>query len=162
MSNAPFITVTSGASGINAGVVSLSIAANPGAARSGKVAIADQQVTVNQLAFGAVFCAFSVSPSYIKTSAAATTATATVTVALGPQTCAWTAQTQSPEFVSIISGSSGVGNGTVTLGIGANTGPSRNGGALIGGVNVIVDQAPPSAANLLQPADRGIRIRRRW
>ena len=47
-SNAPFITVTSGASGDGPGVVGFSVAANTGSARNGTMKIAGQTFTVNQ------------------------------------------------------------------------------------------------------------------
>jgi hypothetical protein len=48
VSNAPFITVKTGASGTGSGSVVLTIAANPGNARSGTATIAGQTFTVNQ------------------------------------------------------------------------------------------------------------------
>jgi hypothetical protein len=54
VSNAPFITVTAGASGTANGTVTLTVAPNTGgAARSGTVTVAGQTVTVNQTAGGA-------------------------------------------------------------------------------------------------------------
>ena len=50
VSNAPFITIKSGATGTGTGSVVLTIGANPGTARSGTATIAGQTFTVNQLA----------------------------------------------------------------------------------------------------------------
>ena len=47
-SNAPWITVTSGASGDGSGAVGFSVAANPGAARMGTITIAGQAFTIAQ------------------------------------------------------------------------------------------------------------------
>jgi hypothetical protein len=49
VSNSPFITVKSGATGTGSGSAVLTIAANPGNARSGTATIAGQTFTVNQL-----------------------------------------------------------------------------------------------------------------
>ena len=152
VSNASFVTVTGGGSGINDGVVTLSIAANTGAARTGTVTIAGQLVTVNQIAAGAVFCVFSVSPTSVSTTAAATTVVVTITVTQGTSSCPWTAQLPAP-FISIVGPNSGVGNGTVTLAIAANTGPSRQGGVQVAGVSVTINQAPgPSPVVLMTSA----------
>lgn len=47
-SNASFITISSGASGTGSGTVTLAVAGNSGATRSGTVTIAGQTVTINQ------------------------------------------------------------------------------------------------------------------
>jgi len=48
VSNGPWITITSGSSGMGPGAVNYSVAANPGAARTGTVSIAGQTFTVLQ------------------------------------------------------------------------------------------------------------------
>ena len=61
-SNAAWITLTSAASGSGTGTVTFTVAANPGAARSGTLTIADQTFTVDQAAaVVAPNCAFSIS-----------------------------------------------------------------------------------------------------
>jgi hypothetical protein len=75
--------------------------------------------------------------------AAGGTFTATVTAASG---CSWTA-TESLSWVSITSGASGTGNGTVTYSVTANTGTtSRNGNLTIAGRTLAVTQNAPTAA----------------
>ena len=57
VSNAPFVTITSGSPGAGNGTVTLSIAPNPGGSRSGTVTVADTIVTVTQGA-GSLVSAF--------------------------------------------------------------------------------------------------------
>ena len=54
-------------------------------------------------------------------------------------TCTWTA-TSNESWLTIISGASGVGNGTVRFSVAANAGPARSGSATIGGQTFTVSQ----------------------
>jgi hypothetical protein len=54
-------------------------------------------------------------------------------------TCAWTAQSQS-SFITIVSGGSGVGNGTITLSVAANGGGTRTGVITINGEGFVITQ----------------------
>jgi hypothetical protein len=103
-STAPWITVTSGASGAGNGSVGLSIAANTGAARNGTVTIAGQTFTVNQAAFVAP-CTFSIAPTSQNVPALGGTGTVTVTTT---SACAWTASSNAP-WLTITSGAAGTG-----------------------------------------------------
>jgi hypothetical protein len=116
-SQAGWITVTSGASGTGNGSVGFSAAANTGPARSGTILIAGQQVTVTQPAGGT--CTYQVSPMTPTVARTGGTLTITVTSQNG---CTWSAS-ESPNvsWVSITSGATGTGNGTVTLQISANS-----------------------------------------
>ena len=135
-SNAAFITVASGTSGTGIGTVSLTIAANTGAARSGTVTVAGQTVTVNQEAAAPVACTYTLSTTTISAGASGGASTVTVTA---PSTCGWTAVSNAV-FITIPSGTSGTGNGTVTLAIAANTGAARSGTLTIAGQTVTVNQ----------------------
>jgi hypothetical protein len=120
VSNAPWITVTSAASGTGSGTVGLTVAANTGGTRSGTVLIAGQTFTVNQSADA---CAFTVAPlnqSLGETGGAA--APISVTTA---SHCAWTAASNDA-WLTIASGASGTGNGSVQVNVGANSGATRS------------------------------------
>jgi hypothetical protein len=135
-SAAPWITVTSGASGTGSGAVGLSIAANTGAARSGAVTIAGQTFTVNQAAFVAP-CTYSIDPTSQTVPALGGTGTVTVTTT---SACAWTASSNAP-WLTITSGAAGTGNGTVGFGAAANVAGSRTGTLTIAGQTFTVTQA---------------------
>ena len=106
VSNDSFIMVTAGSSGTGNGTVSYSVAGNTGAgSRSGTITIAGQTFTVNQ----AGACAYSISPVNRLIPAAGGTATVSVTATAG---CGWIA-TSNVGWITITSGASGSGNGTV-------------------------------------------------
>ena len=133
----PWLTVTSGASGSGNGAVGFSVAANTGAARNGTISIAGQTFTVNQ----AAPCTYSIAPPSQNVSASATTGTVTVTAGAG---CTWTATTNAPTWLSVTSGTSGAGNGTVGFSVAANTGSARNGTITIAGQTFTVNQNAPA------------------
>src|SRR6185436_5545001 len=87
--NASWISVSSGASGSGNGTVRLTIAANPGAARSGTATIAGRTFTVNQ----GLACSFAIAPDQQTVDPGGGTATVTVT---SPAGCAWTAAANVP------------------------------------------------------------------
>ena len=117
-SNASWIGISSGNNGSGSGSVQLVIGANADAARSGTVSIAGQTSTINQ----ASGCTYSISPS-----------SATVPAAGGPGsfgvttggTCGWTAIANAA-WVSITSGTSAGGSGTVQFVVSANPGAARS------------------------------------
>ena len=135
-SQAPWIVVSSPTTGNGNGSISLAIAANGGAARSGLVAVAGQTFTVNQEA-GAAACTYAIAPSSLAAPAGGAAAAVDVTAQPG---CAWTAASQAP-WISVTSGASGAGNGRVELMIGANSGAARSGTATIAGQTYTVEQA---------------------
>jgi hypothetical protein len=50
VSNASWMSITSGPGGIDSGTVTFTVAANPGAARTGTLTVGGQTVTVSQAA----------------------------------------------------------------------------------------------------------------
>jgi hypothetical protein len=136
VSNVNWITITSGASGTGSGTVGFSIDANNSlTARSGTLTIAGRTYTVNQ---AAVVCTYSLSPSSTTVTAPATTKSVNVNASNG--VCQWTA-VSNISWITVISGASGTGNGTVTLSIAANTtGVQRTGTATIAGKTFTVTQ----------------------
>ena len=134
-----WVTVTGGAPGSGNGVVSLSVSANPGSQRSGQVTIAGGTFTVSQAAAPTPQpqCTYRLSTGDAVVAAAATTVTVGV---MTSGDCGWTAASQAG-WITVSSGATGSGNGTVSLGIAANTGPERAGTVMIAGRTFRVTQA---------------------
>ncbi len=142
-SNAPWITIASGATGTGNGSVGFSVAANTGAERSGTATIATQTCTVTQAAVAAPSpSTYSISPTAATVVAAASTGTVAVTAGGG---CAWTAASNAP-WITITSGATGTGNGNVGFSVAANTGAARNGTATIASQTFTVTQAAGAAS----------------
>jgi hypothetical protein len=131
-SNAPWITVSSGAAGTGNGAVQLNVQPNTGAPRTGTVTVAGQTVTITQEGL----CSYAVAPEAIPSGAAGGTARVDVTAMAG---CAWTATANVP-WITVTAGATGTGNGQVTLSIAANPGPPRAGTVTIAGRTVTVSQ----------------------
>jgi hypothetical protein len=141
-SNATWLTITSGASGSGNGTVVMNAAANTGLARVGTVTIGGQTFTVNQAA-AASPCVYSIGPTSQSVSAAGTTGlTVNVSTSAG---CTWTA-TSNATWLTITSGASGSGNGSVRLNVAANAGAARSGTVTIAGQTFTVNQAAATAA----------------
>jgi all-beta uncharacterized protein/BACON domain-containing protein len=138
-SNAPWITITNGATGTGDGRVEYTVAANTGPARSGTVTIAGQTLTVTQAAAPPP-CSWTVAPTLQNVPDTGGTLTAGVTASA--PTCAWTAVANDP-WIAITAGSSGTGNGTVTFTVSVNTGTARTGTLTIAGQTFTVAQAAP-------------------
>lgn len=133
-SNAPWISVSSGASGAGNGTTQLAIAANTGAARTGTVTIATMTVTVNQ----GSGCTFSISPSSQNISAQGGNGTVTVTTGDG---CTWNS-VSNVNWITVTSGASGAGNGTVQFTVDVNDKKNpRTGTLTIAGQVFTVNQA---------------------
>ncbi len=112
VSNAGFVTVTSGASGTGSGAVNFSVAVNNSTTpRSAMITVVDQVFTVNQGG-----CSFAIAPPNQSFTAAGGTGSVAVTTT---STCPWTA-VSSAGFVTITSGAAGTGNGTVNFSVAAN------------------------------------------
>jgi len=145
-SNASWISVTAGALGNGNGTVQYSVTASTStSSRTGTLTIAGLTFTVTQTG-AAPACTYSISPATASPGAAATTGSVAVTATSG---CSWTAAS-SAGWISITSGASGTGNGTVGYSVAANTGASSRTGTLtIAGQTFTVTQAaatgPPPA-----------------
>jgi len=85
------------------------------------------------------FCVYSLSAPSAIVSSRPTTLSVSVAAGAG---CGWTAVTQSA-FLTVTSGASGAGAGTVTFSIAANTGAERTGTLLIAGQLFTVSQGRP-------------------
>jgi hypothetical protein len=116
VSNDPFITITAGTNGIGRGTVRYTVAGNTNTAPlTGTMTIAGQTVTVNQAAGG---CTYKLSPAIAKFKAEG--GLKTVKVKTRFPDCTWTA-VSNDLFITITSGTNGVGNGAVSCFVAANT-----------------------------------------
>jgi hypothetical protein len=124
-SNTNFLTILSGSTGTGSGSVSYSISANTAlTARTGTMTIAGTTVTIDQAAAPA--CTYSLLPGTAALEATAQTNTISMTAGTG---CAWTA-TPNASWLTIQSGASGTGNGTITYVVAANTGTTTRTGTI--------------------------------
>jgi len=137
-SNDSWIHVTSGSMGNGNGNVGYSVDANTSTnPRSGTITIAGQLFTVNQS--GTTACTFSISPTQASYTRTGGTGSVAVTAAAG---CNWSAVSNAPTWLTITSGSSGSGNGTVVYSVGPYGGPpkKRTGTLSIAGLTFTVSQ----------------------
>jgi uncharacterized repeat protein (TIGR03803 family) len=117
VSNDPFITIASGSSGTGNGKVEFTVPGNTNTTTLvGTITIAGQTFTVNQDAGG---CTFKLSPKDKKFKVTGGSSTVKVTPNLSD--CDWIATVSTDSFITITAGASGVGKGSVTYTIPANT-----------------------------------------
>ena len=115
-SNASWLRVTSGATGNATATIGLTADPNTaGSSRTAVVTAGGQSVSVAQAAAN---CSFSASPTTASVASAASSATIAVTATAS---CNWTA-TSNAGWLTITSGASGSGNGSVGYTVAANTG----------------------------------------
>ncbi|MBA2731583.1 MAG: DUF4214 domain-containing protein, partial [Acidobacteria bacterium] len=140
-SNDSWLSINAGASGTGNGTVTYTVAANTGPARTGTLTIAGQTFTVTQ----ASGCTYSITPTAQNFSASGGANSITVTAGGG---CGWTAVSNSPSFITITSGASGTGNGTVSYTVAANSSTSsRSGTITIAGQTFTVMQDAATTAS---------------
>jgi hypothetical protein len=146
-SQAPWVQVTSAASGSGNGSVTFTVAANTGAVRVGSVTIGGQTFQVTQDAAPAPApapCTYSLDVTAQAVGAAGGPAAATVR---SDPACSWTAVSNVP-WMSITGTPGGSGNGQVSITVAANTGSTRIGTATIAGVTFTVTEAGSCAASI--------------
>ena len=133
-SDQAFITISNGASGNGNGTVTYSVAANSGSARVGRITISgggtSAAFTVEQA--GVTAAALGVAPLYTDMSPDRGTSSLAVTTS-GP----WTAVSDR-SFLTIVSGASGSGNGTIMIALDANFDAERVGTILVTGSGTTV------------------------
>ena len=142
-SNAAWISITSGATGTGNGSVAFSVDANTGGARAGTLTIAGQTFTVNQAAFVAPQCTYSISPTSQEVRRNAGTDTIQVSTS---GACSWTASSNT-SWITVTSGASGTGNGTVTFSFTQNNGNRRTGSLTVAGRTATVEQRADNGNN---------------
>ena len=134
-SNDAWIAITAGATGTGNGSVGYLVLPNIGSSRTGTLSVAGQIFTVTQAAVAP--CAYSISPGSQKVNKEA--GTGSVTVSTG-STCTWTAASND-SWITVTSGASGTGNGTVTFSYTANaTDKDRKGTLTVAGRTATIEQ----------------------
>ncbi|MBF0338966.1 MAG: SBBP repeat-containing protein, partial [Nitrospirae bacterium] len=135
-SNASWVTITSGSSGSGNGTVAYTVAANTDTtSRTGTITIEGQTFTVTQT--GLDCSAKTITPMSKTFASTGGSDTVSVTANTG---CAWTA-VSNVSWITVTSGSSGSGNGTVGYTVAANTDTtSRTGTMTIAGQTFTVTQ----------------------
>ncbi|MCA1652124.1 MAG: hypothetical protein LC753_18270 [Acidobacteria bacterium] len=149
ISEDPWIAVSSGATGVGGGTVTLQVSSNSGSARTGRVTIAGQTYTVTQ-AGAAASCSYSISPASASVDSAGASQTVSVTATNG---CAWSA-VSNVTWIVVTGAANGTGNGSVTLTVAPNAGGSRTGTVTIAGQTYSVTQsaaAPPQCTFTVAP-----------
>jgi hypothetical protein len=133
--NSSWVSITSGGgSRTGSGRVNFSVAANNGPPRTGTITAGGQTFTITQ----ENGCTFTLSPTGSPILAAAG-ASSSFSVTPSNSACTWTA-TANDSWITITSGASGTGNGTVQFTVTANTGPRRTGTITAGGQTFTVTQ----------------------
>jgi hypothetical protein len=126
-SNASWITITAGASGTGNGTTSYRVTANTSTSpRVGFLTVAGASITVTQA--GAP-CAYTINPASASVNETASTGSFAVSTTAG---CSWSA-TRSVTWITITAGGSGIGSGTVSYSVAANTGPTTRIGTITAG-----------------------------
>ena len=135
VSNASWLLITSNSSSAANGTVNYSVSANSTTAlRSGTMTVAGKAFTVNQ---SGLSCSYTISPISQSFDSHGGAGTIAVTAQSG---CSWNAST-SASWISIISGGSGSGNGSVNFSVAVNSGTSsRTGTVTVGGQIFTVTQ----------------------
>ena len=139
-SNASWITIASGAPGVGSQTVKYSVAANTStSARTGTIAIGTMAFTVSQAALQPLNCSYRVVLGGVTAGASGFTGSVSVFSSSG---CAWTAASSAP-WLTISSGSSGNGNGTVSYVAAINTSPAARSGVLtVAGYTITFTEGP--------------------
>ena len=130
--NVGWLDIRSGSSGTGNGTVTFNVSSTGNSTRTGTLTIAGQTFTVTQ-----VRCSATLTPQNQSVPALGGTFTVSVTTQIG---CGWQA-IESLNWVTITSGNSGIGSGTVTYTVLANSAGARSGTIAIAGVTFTVNQA---------------------
>ncbi|HEX4966640.1 MAG TPA: BACON domain-containing carbohydrate-binding protein, partial [Thermoanaerobaculia bacterium] len=156
VSNAGFVTVTSGATGSGNGTVGYSVAANTGtSSRTGTLTIAGQTFTVSQSAPSQPppsGCTVTFASPGITIGVSGGAGSVGVTAASG---CVWSVATD-VSWLTVTGGSPGSGNGTVSFSVAANNGVARVGHLVIGNQLFAVSQDAASCTFTFTPASASI------
>jgi Putative binding domain, N-terminal/Viral BACON domain len=135
-SNASWITITSGASSSGTGAATFSVAPNSGLARTGTLTVASTTITVTQ-ARDPSTCRYTLNPN----SASLGYVGGTVSMSVSTDSdCSWTSTATGP-WITITSGESGAGNGSVEFRVAQNSGLARSGTVTVGSTTISVSQS---------------------
>jgi YVTN family beta-propeller protein len=143
VSNDSWITIQSGNSGTGNGTVYYSVDQNTGAARTGTITVGGQTFTVTQDGVDSQ-CTISLSPTsdhFVASGSCDIVSPCPVFsfTVTAQSNCPWTA-VSNDSWITIHSGDSGTGNGSVTYSVAKNTGPARTGTITAGGQTFTVTQ----------------------
>lgn len=146
-----WITITSGGNGKGNGTVAFTVAANTNAnSRTSTLTIANKAVTITQAGLN---CSYAVTPANVIFPWGGGASNLTVTAG---SSCAWTA-TSNASWITITSGRTGTGNGTVGYSVAANpTNVIRAAALTVGGQVITVTEAgntTPPSVSLTSPAN---------
>ncbi|MDM8537373.1 leucine-rich repeat domain-containing protein [Desulfobacterales bacterium HSG17] len=135
-----WITINSGSSGSGNGSVSYLVEANTvTSSRTGTITVAEKTFTVTQ---DALPCSYSISPASKSFTESGGTGSVSVTA---PNGCSWTAKSNDTDWITINSGSNGIGTVTVSYFVAANTDTSsRNGTITVAGLTFTITQTGAS------------------
>lgn len=135
ISNAPWITITGATTGSASGTVAYVVAANSTSSPlAGTITIAGNTFTIAQ---AGVTCSYTLSSNQAVT---ADGGTGTVTVTTG-STCPWTSISNA-SWLTVISGASGTGSGTIAFSAAGNTGATQRSGTItVGGQTFTVTES---------------------
>ncbi|NOT56894.1 MAG: BACON domain-containing protein, partial [Deltaproteobacteria bacterium] len=142
VSNTPsWITVTGGSTGTGNDSVTYSVGVNPGPnPRRGTMTIAGKTFIVSQATPVPAPCTITISPTSATFAAAG--GPGTIPITASTPTCSWSARSHVP-WITITSGASGAGAGTVQYTVATNPGPnSRAGRITVNGKRFTVTQTP--------------------
>ncbi len=144
-----WITITNGGSRTGNGSVNFTVARNTDAARTGAIRVGGQVFSISQSASqSAPQCRYQLSPITTSISGAGGSGAVTVTAAAN---CTWSATANVP-WISIVGGTNGTGNGTVSFTVQPNAGAARNGILNIGGQRFTVTQQQAECSYSIAPA----------
>ena len=131
-SDVDWISVTSNANGKGSAPVGFNVSSTTGPPRTGTLTIAGIHFSITQ----SEGCSYTVTPSALAMGAAGGSQALTITAGAG---CPWTASSNQP-WITITSGASGNGAGSVMVSIAAANGPSRSGTLAVAGQTITVTQ----------------------
>jgi hypothetical protein len=142
-SEAPWISITTAASGTGSASIRLSIAANSAASRTGTVTAGGQTFTATQSG-----CSYTVSPTTVSATAAARTSSVLVSTTAS---CGWTAQSD-VSWITLPGGTTGTGTSWLGYAIAANPNTTPRSGTLtVADRPVTVNQAAASCTYSVSP-----------
>jgi carboxypeptidase family protein/BACON domain-containing protein/all-beta uncharacterized protein len=151
-SDAPWLTITSGAGGSGDGAINFAVAPNPELSqRVGRITAQGLLFTVTQ---NGISCVYSVTPPTTTAfSAEGGSGSASVST---QAVCAWTA-TASVPWITVTPPAGGTGNGAASFTVAANTEPvARNGAVTVAGREIAITQAAAPCVFTLTPSTTSI------
>jgi hypothetical protein len=146
-STTSWMTVSGSGIHTGTGVIAYSVAPNQShIARGGYIWAAGQNLQIWE---GGAPCTFTVSPTTVSVPATGVTS-ATLAVVADNSDCRWSGYPNDPWI--LMSGASGMGNGTITYTVGVNTGAARTATATIAGQTITFNQAGATTIDLSNTA----------